>query len=255
MHILYIDDSGSVGNPEEAYFVLAGISVFERGLYHLMAAADKCVLNFGLEDADEVELHGSDMYAGRGGIWRSIRTKELRERMIKEALATFSRSASVRLFAVAVDKIVVAPEDPVEVAFEEICNRFNLFLQRNHNRTGEDQRGLIVMDESRHEKPLQSLARHFRLKGGRWGKFRHLAEVLLFVDSKASRLVQLADLVAYATWRKYEHRDGRFFDSLIPKFDADGGVIHGLVHRRRNEEKCFCPACYSRSWGMRTQRL
>jgi hypothetical protein len=104
------------------------------------------------------------------------------------------------------------------------------------------------MDESRHERPLQALARHFRANGGRWGSYRNLAEVPLFADSRASRLIQLADLVAWATWRKYEYQDGRFFDDLVPKFDTDGGVIHGLVHRRGRAE-CFCPACYSRRWG------
>lgn len=97
------------------------------------------------------------------------------------------------------------------------------------------------------EKPLQALARHFRVNGTRWGHFRNLAEVPLFVDSKASRLVQLADLVAYATWRKYELGDGRFFDPLIPMFDADGGVIHGLFHYRGRTDECFCPACLSRN--------
>ena len=76
--------------------------------------------------------------------------------------------------------------------------------------------------------------------------FRNLAEVPLFVDSKASRCIQLADLVAWATWRKYEIKDGRFFDQLVPKFDSDGGVIHGLVHYGRRDEPCFCPACHSR---------
>ena len=166
--------------------------------------------------------------------------------MIKDALAVLSSASSVRLFAVAVDKQAVAPNDPVQLAFEEICNRFNLFLQRINNRNpSESHRGLIVMDESKHERPLQALTRHFRVNGGRWGHFRNLVEVPFFVDSKASRLVQLADLVAYATWRKYEHSDGRFFDALIPKFDADGGVLHGLVHRKGPEE-CYCPACFSR---------
>ena len=58
------------------------------------------------------------------------------------------------------------------------------------------QRGLIIMDESKHELALQSLARQFRIGGARWGHFRNLAEVPLFVDSKASPLIQLADLVA-----------------------------------------------------------
>src|SRR5262249_4855449 len=79
-------------------------------------------------------------------------------------------------------------------------NRFNLFLQRLNRRRNDQQKGLMIMDESRHEGALQSLARDFRMHGARWGHFRNLAEVPLFVDSKASRLVQLADLVALG-WR------------------------------------------------------
>ncbi len=249
MHILYVDDSGSVDNPEERHFVLGGIAIFERGIYHLIRAADDCVAGFGLGDAHDIELHGSPMYSGRSGVWRTVRERSQREQMIKDALGVFTPSQSVRLFAVAVDKSAVAPHDPVQLAFEELCNRFNLFLQRVNNRNPrESHRGLIVMDETKHEAPLQALARHFRVNGGRWGHFRNLAEVPFFVDSKASRLVQLADLVAYATWRKYEHSDGRFFDPLLPKFDADGGVLHGLVHRRGQAE-CYCPACYSRRLG------
>jgi hypothetical protein len=165
-----------------------------------------------------------------------------------------SQQPAVRLFAVAVDKAAVSPRDPIKVAFEELCNRFYLFLQRIKNRTGDDQRGLIVMDESKHEKPLQALARNFRISGSTWGQFRHLAEVPFFVDSNATRLIQLADLVAWSTWRRYEHRDGRFFDDLIPRFDADGGVIHGLCHLKGGSTPpCFCPACLSRDQRVREQ--
>lgn len=247
MHILYIDDSGHAENANEQYFVLGGIAVFERGIYHQIAAAEACVAGFNIGPAAEIELHGTSMYSGRDGVWHDVRERSVREGMIRAALQTFLTSSSVRLFAVAIDKKGVSPEDPVTLAFEEICNRFNLFLQRNYDRTNESHRGLIVMDETKHERPLQALARHFRINGGRWGHFRNLAEVPLFVDSKASRLVQLADLVAYSTYRKYEFQDGRFFDPLIPKFDASGGVIHGLVHRRGPQrDNCYCPACQSR---------
>jgi hypothetical protein len=246
MHILYVDDSGSVDNPSEDHFVLAGIAVFERGLYHQIKAADDCVASFKLGDPHDIELHGSAMYQGRDGIWRSVRDRKAREAMITRALATLRGHPSIRLFSVIVDKAIVSPRDPVAIAFEEICNRFNLFLMRMNDRRNDDQRGLIVMDESRHEKPLQMLARKFRIDGARWGHFRNLAEVPLFVDSRASRLIQLADLVAWSTFRKYEIKDGRFFDPLISMFDADGGVVHGLVHHRNLAEPCYCPGCHSR---------
>jgi len=249
MHVLYVDDSGSVSDSSQTYFVLGAVSVYERGIYHLIKAADDCVDTFGFADSDEVELHGTDMYGGRGRPWSSIKERSKREALIHCSIATLTqRNPSVTLFAVAVHKAGVSPRDPIEVAFEELCNRFNLFLQRMQNRFGGKPRGLIVMDECRHEQPLQALARSFRINGGKWGQFRHLAEVPLFVDSRATRLIQLADIIAWSTFRRYEFSDGRFFDPMIPSFDTDGGVIHGLYHVRGNtiSTPCHCPACMSR---------
>lgn len=250
MHILYLDDSGSVSNPNERFFVLGGVAVFERGIHHLITKIDSCISQFDLGDISQIELHATDIYGGRNRPWSSVKDRGTRERMLHAILEILSaKNDSFRLFAVAVDKKQVGPEGPLEFAFEEMCNRFNLFLQRNHNRRGDNQKGLIVMDNNRHELPLQNLARNFRLNGARWGKFKYLSEVPFFVDSKATRLIQMADLVAWATWRRYEHEDGRFFEKLIPRFDAEGGIIHGLYHKRgqANGQPCYCPACMSRT--------
>ncbi len=234
--------------------MLAGISVFERALYHIIKAADDLVASFGLGDADGIELHGSPIYGGRG-VWHAVKSRSDREAMLKRALAILeTHKQAVRLFAVAIDRAAVSPRDPIELSFEEICNRFNLFLTRQNmtDRSG-GQRGLLVMDESKHEQPLQGLARRYRAQGGKWGHFRNLAEVPLFVDSRASRLVQLADLVAYATWRKYEFQDGRFFDQLVPRFDVQGGVLHGLVHYKAAAQECYFHACFSRQGRVRAR--
>lgn len=252
MHLLYVDDSGSVGNATEKHFILGGVAVFERAVYHIIKGLDDVVAGFGIGGSPhDIELHGTEMYGGRSEPWRSIAKKTEREDMIKKALAVLSdQRSAVRLFGIAVEKAHVAPKDSVEYAFEEICSRFNLYLRRANNRSAKPaqaQRGLVIMDEMRHEQPLQALARHFRVNGTRWGALRNMAEVPLFVDSKASRLVQLADLVAYAMWRKYEYQDGRFFDPLIPYFDTEGGVIHGLLHVKPKMAQCYCPACMSRT--------
>ena len=46
--ILYLDDSGSVKNPRERHFVLAGIAVYERQAYHLISRADSFVSSLNL---------------------------------------------------------------------------------------------------------------------------------------------------------------------------------------------------------------
>ena len=251
MFLLYIDGSGSVRNTDETYFILSGLAVFERQIYHMIQDLDDLVATFNIGPAEQIELHGSPMYGGRTEPWRSIRERARREEMMGQALNVLSTAShSVRAFGIAVHKAHISPRDPVEYAFEEICNRFNLYLQRRYQQSdGRDdakQRGLIVMDESHYEQSLQALAREFRIRGTRWGHLRNLAEVPLFVDSRASRLIQLADLIAFAMWRKYEHQDGRFFDPITRRFDAHGGVLHGLVHVKPPSEDCYCPACMSR---------
>ena len=55
MHLLYVDNSGSVSNANERYLALAGVAVFERRLFHLISAVDDVVSGFGLGDSHEIE--------------------------------------------------------------------------------------------------------------------------------------------------------------------------------------------------------
>lgn len=248
MYLLYLDGSGSVRNPAERHFVLAGIAVFERQIYHLISSADQFVATLDLGAVHDVELHASVMANGGKSPWKGV-GRQGRLAMIENSLDLLNNAhRSVKAFAVAVDKQAVSPDDPVERAFEEICNRFNLFLNRLWNRDGEKHRGMVVMDKSHYEETLQGLARRFREEGTRWGNLRNLAEVPMFVDSAASRLIQIADVLAWAVWRRYEHSDTRFFDRVVGRFDAEGGVLHGLVHFKSPGE-CMCPACLSRALG------
>jgi hypothetical protein len=70
MFILYVDDSGSVRNPGDQHFVLAGVAVFERQIYHLINDLEKAIGGFDLGAPAEIELHGSPMYAGKTVPWK-----------------------------------------------------------------------------------------------------------------------------------------------------------------------------------------
>jgi hypothetical protein len=231
MHILYLDDAGSVTNASERFFILAGVSLFERQTFFLEQALDRVAAEFRAADPKHLELHGNAMLAGRG-FWRGVPRLE-RRRGIADALQTISAvHGSSRLFAAVIEKAAVSPEDPVEVAFEEIASRFDRFLLRRH-RDGDSQRGLIVLDKSTMETRLQALATEFRFVGHRTGRLTNLADVPFFVDSRASRLIQYADLVSYALWRRYERDDPEFFDIIADRFDREGGTVHGLFVKTR----------------------
>ncbi len=240
MHILYLDDSGSLGNAADRHIILAGLSVFERSPYWLSGELDKLAAKLWPDSPNSLEFHGTEIFSGRKQ-WRGIR-RDLRIGAYSQALRVLSASTDVRLFGAVIHKAALSPKDPLEFAFEQICARFDQFLGRLH-KTGDTQRGIIVLDESSHETTLQGLAIDFRHHGHRWGNLHNIAEVPFFVDSRATRMIQFADLVAYALRRYYENGDSTYFDVISGKFDREGGVIHGLTHYIPRGESCSCLAC------------
>ena len=74
----------------------------------------------------------------------------------------------------------------------------------------------------------------------------NMAETPLFLDSKASRAIQLADHVAYAVFRRYEAGDASYFDIIASRFDEDEGKMHGIVHKQTYDPRCMCIACVTR---------
>lgn len=230
MYLLYADESGTTKDVNQQYFVLAGFCVFERQGYWIAKELDTIAARFNAADPLAVELHGNPMMGGKG-IWRQF-TKDDRVQAIKDTLEVFLAShPSNRLFASVIRKAAVSPEDPIEVAFEQLSSRFDYYLRRLH-RDGDTHRGLIIFDKSTYETSIQALATDFRTVGHQWGVIRNFSEVPLFLDSKASRLIQLADMIAYAIFRYFERGDDTYYSIIRDRFDAEGGVVHGLFVRQ-----------------------
>ena len=130
MHLLYSDDSGSVSDPHQQYFVLAGFSTFERQGWWISEKLEEVIARYRSELPDTVELHGSPMFQGRGE-WKSV-PRGTRMQILKESLGVIARSHnSNRLFAIAVRK-ATSPKHPVEYCFEQLCSRFDQYLRRLH---------------------------------------------------------------------------------------------------------------------------
>lgn len=245
MHLLYLDDSGSSPNPTEDYFVLGGISVYEAQAYYLTQEMDRLAQTIDPANPHGVEFHASEIFSRRTSPWNKM-TKDEAKGVIKAVLKIVSDSyQTARVFACAVHKPSFCGKDPVEIAFEDLCSRFDMYLSKMGSE-GDRQRGLLILDESTHETTLQEMARDFRVIGTRWGSIRNLADTPLFINSKASRLTQIADHVAYSVFRRYQSQDTQYFDIIADRFVSENGVLHGLCHKQFYNDKCMCPACMSR---------
>lgn len=228
MFLRYADESGTPSGRDQQHFVLAGFSIFERKAHWLALELDKIAARFAPEDPGSVELHGAPMLAGRN-FWRKV-DKAARLDAIKDALRLID-GRHYRVFASVVRKAAISPEDPVRATFQQLVSRFDHFLAREHIQHRNTHRGLVIFDKTSKEGPIQALARDFKVTGHDWGQLRNMAEVPAFIDSRATRLLQLADLVAYALYRNHEKGDTQFSAIIDNRFDAYGGIRHGLHER------------------------
>ncbi len=224
MYLLYVDESGSPSDPSDQYFVLAGVAVFESTTYFIENELNQIAQRF-TENHRELELHGSPMRGSRGE-WQPYRKlRSERENAYKDSLKIILDSQKgLLIISVILDKKAIesnpnhSGKDLTELAFKTLSENFDSFLSRENNRgprsgaKKKQQRGLMLFDNSITEKKFQSLAREFKYNG----QSRNYSEVPVFLDSKASRLIQLADLVAHAIYLKYQRNNTTFYDVIKP---------------------------------------
>lgn len=248
MYLLYLDDSGSAPNPKEEYFVLGGLCILEHRISWLTDRINKFVESIEPQNPDAIELHAAEIFSGRISPWDSFRERQHRANIIKDALYCMRPAKDdTVIFACAVHKKSYVNNDPVEIAFENICLTFERFLQRRYNLTKQSDKGIIIIDKSSYETSLQKLAFNFHKQGIKRKSLKFIREVPFFVDSRASRLIQIADNIAYAVFRRYEHGDLNYFNCIEDRFDRYEGVIQGLSHLQIDNPNCTCPGCITRA--------
>jgi hypothetical protein len=246
MHLLYLDESGGDDlKATDKFFVLAGLSVFERVPFHLCRDVDEIQKKFIPSATEPIEFRASAIWSGNGEPWASMARPD-RVALMKSVYRLIGGDGRITPFGIALEKPDYPSASPIQKTCEEIAGRFDAHLTglelENH---AEKQRGLMIFDQSRHEKTVQALLTQYRTTGASFGKVRHLAEVPLFTDSKITRMLQLADFVAYAIYRRYESSDAQFFDIILPRFTESAGKLHGLVHLTARFRECFCQPCFS----------
>jgi len=247
MYMLYLDESGNENNPQDRYFVLAGLALFERQTYFLNERL-KDVQEKHFPNQPPIPFHASEIRSGRG-FWRGVH-EEQRQAVLDDVIAAIiaAPDRALQLYAAVIEKdSELYGDDAVEAATEEVCQRFDRFLARRYHDHADPQRGLLIFSEGRFHARAQLWVRGFRRRGTQWGSINNLADIPYFAPMKESRLLQAADFVAHGIWLLYEGRNPALVRHFLRHFDQEDGVIHGLVHVGPSRGRsCDCPACSSR---------
>jgi hypothetical protein len=228
MYLLYLDESGSPADPHQRFFVMAGICVFERQTHWVDQHMELIAKRFNPTTPDKIELHAAPMRSGADG-WKSFPANN-RSQAVVDALHLLSnQQLRIKVLGAVIEKAQMpVGTDMVKAAFEAIAVEFDSYLASRFRNKKEQARGLVILDKADYERHIQSLSHTFKHVGHASGKLRNFAEVPLFIDSKASRMIQLADLVAYWIFRRYEAGDHRGFAHIGPAILRYQGEMNGL---------------------------
>jgi hypothetical protein len=126
-----------------------------------------------------------------------------------------------------------------DFAFEQVVTRFQTFLRVAG---GPDAVGLLVHDQNETaSRRLTGRMRSFHRTGTSFALIP-IIETPLFVDSKLTAMVQLADLVGYSARRFTENQETDLFERIYGRFDRRGGRLVGLRHFT-GQAPCACRIC------------
>jgi hypothetical protein len=107
---------------------------------------------------------------------------------------------------------------------------------------GRPEKGLLIIDRA-HEEHYRRFISEFQKSGTQYGYLGNIIDIPYFAGLPHTRMLQMADLCAYATYRRYENGDHSLFDVIVDKFDhripkKPDGLKHFTTDKR-----CSCEAC------------
>ena len=174
-----------------------------------------------------------------------------RQQCISDVAGCVSGWGFARVFAECIDKIYFDPSRataPVdEQAFEQVVSRFERFLQLVETSGGRQNFGLLIHDNNETvARKHTELMKRFHEAGTLWTRLDNIIETPLFVDSELTRMVQIADLCAYAMRRYLENQETELFNLIFERADRRDGLAVGVRHF--TSSKCTCLICGTHSY-------
>ena len=245
MYLFYLDESGDPGSwDQNDNFILAAVAIHEGQVRLLSERLDAVQHKFFPSIQVPIELHAQHVHAGKGRFRQMLPAD--RTALLESAYDVIADAGFPNLiaFATAIHvSAVTSASQALRECLEDICQRFNTFLVRQFN-AGYKDKGLLIMDSSGREARVRELMAEFERDGTQRGYLGNIMDVPYFADSGHTRMLQLADLLAFAAGRYFNANDRTYLDKVLGRIDRRSrrGEIVGLKHIVAHDHPCACIA-------------
>jgi hypothetical protein len=222
---------------------MGAVAVHEGQVSDLSKELDKIQRRYFPGIKIPIALHATDIYQAKGP-FHDLKPDQ-RQTLMLDVYRLIGEQHFPNFVAFAtVLHISALPKEDIalDMVFADMSDRFNLFLKR-HYRRGHPTKGLLIIDQT-HTQQYRELLRKYHSDGTRYGNLENIVDIPYFASINDTRLLQLADFLAYSVFRYYERNDRKYFDIVLPRFDRRGPnePPDGLKHITKSVP-CSCVAC------------
>ncbi|MDQ7782912.1 MAG: DUF3800 domain-containing protein [Desulfomonilaceae bacterium] len=169
-----------------------------------------------------------------------------RIQLLRDLLDTLNNMQFVRIFAESIDKTSCRSMQPMQIfeqAFLQVVTRFDASLEAMAKLHGSKAHGILIQDNnSTVASRLTKAMTQYHDFGTRYRSIEHIVEPPVFVDSKFTSMVQIADVCAYAFRRFFDHAETDLFDRIYGRIDRKGTIVVGARHFVLGKG-CSCRLC------------
>ncbi len=208
MYLLYMDESGDPGFGNNNNFVLAGVAVHEGQVFRLGKQLDDIQARFFPSRQLLLGFHAYDIHGGKNEPFNHL-GPTVRNQLMFEIYDCISNAGFPQMVTFATVMDVSSAQSPHQVlhdTFQDVLQRFNIFLTRQFG-IGLANKGLVIIDQANQARYREMFA-DFKRSGTQFqGPLANVIDIPYFAGRRDTRMLQLADFLAYAVFRRYERND------------------------------------------------